>query len=153
MVREQQTIKSPNRGHRPDEHVIIGFSEVKLPRDGRPCAPDAIDKATEPVRAIEAAAEQRPGTEKKEITMLRRRPVERMAVDTAIVAGTAGAVAGHRANKQQQQAEAQAPPEAPEEAPPATEDTYAELERLGQLHAEGVLTDEEFAAQKAKILG
>ena len=28
-----------------------------------------------------------------------------------------------------------------------------ELERLGQLHADGTLTDEEFAAAKAKILG
>lgn len=153
MVRQQQTKKSPSRGHRPDEYVIIGFPEDKLPRDGRPCALDAIDEASGPVRAIEAAAEQRPGTVKKEITMLRRRPVERMAVDTAIVAGTAGAVAVHQANKQLQQAEAQAPPEAPEEAPPATEDTYAELEQLGKLHAEGVLTDEEFATQKAKILG
>ncbi len=92
--------------------------------------------------------------------MLRRRPVERLAVETAVVAGTAGAVAGHQANKQQQ-AEAQAPPEAPEAAPPATEDasppatedTYAELEELGKLHEQGILTDEEFAAQKAKILG
>jgi hypothetical protein len=30
---------------------------------------------------------------------------------------------------------------------------YDELERLGKLHADGTLTDEEFAAAKAKILG
>ncbi|HEX3298428.1 MAG TPA: SHOCT domain-containing protein [Nocardioides sp.] len=29
----------------------------------------------------------------------------------------------------------------------------AQLTQLGQLHAQGILTDEEFAAQKAKILG
>jgi hypothetical protein len=29
----------------------------------------------------------------------------------------------------------------------------AELKQLGELHDSGVLTDEEFAAQKAKILG
>jgi hypothetical protein len=29
---------------------------------------------------------------------------------------------------------------------------YAQLEKLGKLHADGILTDEEFAAQKAKIL-
>jgi membrane protease subunit (stomatin/prohibitin family) len=58
------------------------------------------------------------------------------------------------ANKQQQQAAAQqaaAPPEAPAEAP--AEDPYAQLEKLGQLHEQGILTDEEFAAQKAKLLG
>ena len=30
---------------------------------------------------------------------------------------------------------------------------YGELEQLGKLHADGTLTDEEFAAAKAKILG
>jgi hypothetical protein len=30
---------------------------------------------------------------------------------------------------------------------------YDELQRLGELHANGTLTDEEFAAAKAKILG
>ncbi len=83
--------------------------------------------------------------------MMRRRPVARLAVGTAVVAGTAGAVSGHMANKQQQQAAAQqaaAPPEAPAEAP--AEDPYAQLEKLGQLHEQGILTDEEFAAQKAK---
>ena len=30
---------------------------------------------------------------------------------------------------------------------------YDELEQLGKLHADGTLTDEEFAAAKAKILG
>ncbi|HSD25078.1 MAG TPA: SHOCT domain-containing protein [Solirubrobacterales bacterium] len=29
----------------------------------------------------------------------------------------------------------------------------AQLKELGELHASGVLTDEEFAAQKAKLLG
>jgi hypothetical protein len=33
------------------------------------------------------------------------------------------------------------------------EDTLAQLERLGQLKAQGILTEEEFAAQKAKVLG
>jgi hypothetical protein len=44
-----------------------------------------------------------------------------------------------------------APP--PEPAPAAAPDPYVELKKLGELHAEGILTDEEFAAQKAKILG
>ena len=32
-------------------------------------------------------------------------------------------------------------------------DPMEQLEKLAQLHAQGILTDEEFAAQKAKILG
>jgi hypothetical protein len=45
-------------------------------------------------------------------------------------------------------------------APPATpaagglsEDAIAKLQQLGQLHEQGVLTDEEFATQKAQVLG
>jgi hypothetical protein len=93
-----------------------------------------------------------------------------VAARTAVVAGTATAVAGgvahHQANKQEQAAEAAAyeqqqqagaaPAYAP--APAAAEagvsdDTVAQLERLGKLKEEGILTDEEFAAQKAKLLG
>jgi len=40
------------------------------------------------------------------------------------------------------------PPDAP-----AQDDVYSQLERLGALKAQGILTEEEFAAQKAKILG
>jgi hypothetical protein len=49
----------------------------------------------------------------------------------------------------------QAPP--PEEyyepPPPAEEDVITQLERLGALKAQGILTEEEFSAQKAKLLG
>jgi hypothetical protein len=34
-----------------------------------------------------------------------------------------------------------------------TADTTERLKELGQLHEQGVLTDEEFAAEKAKVLG
>jgi hypothetical protein len=47
--------------------------------------------------------------------------------------------------------------------PPAGEDDsrsaspaaahFGELEKLGQLHSQGILTDEEFAAEKARLLG
>jgi len=37
--------------------------------------------------------------------------------------------------------------------PPSQEDIIAQLERLGALKAQGLLTEEEFAAQKAKLLG
>ncbi len=37
--------------------------------------------------------------------------------------------------------------------PPAEDDTLGQLERLAQFKAQGILTEEEFAVQKAKILG
>jgi hypothetical protein len=43
------------------------------------------------------------------------------------------------------------PPAAPVAAPP--EDPITQLERLGALKAQGLITEEEFNAQKAKILG
>lgn len=46
-----------------------------------------------------------------------------------------------------------AAPAAAAPAPPAGADPIAQLERLGELRDKGVLTDEEFAAQKAKLLG
>ena len=77
----------------------------------------------------------------------------RMAARTAVVAGTATAVSGRVQRRQAaryDQADAQA---APQEAPPPEDDATAQLENLAQLHTQGVLTDEEFAAAKAKALG
>ena len=83
-----------------------------------------------------------------------------MAARTAVVAGTATAVSGRVARRQnaryaeqdaQQYQDAQ--PVQQQAAPPAEEDDTAKLANLAQLHAQGVLTDEEFAAAKAKILG
>jgi membrane protease subunit (stomatin/prohibitin family) len=89
----------------------------------------------------------------------------RMAARTAVVAGTATAVSGrvaHRQNEKwaaqeqdqydQQQAQQAQQQQAYQEAPPE-QDSTAELQNLAQLHSQGVLTDEEFAAAKAKILG
>jgi len=75
---------------------------------------------------------------------------------TAVVAGTAAGVAGRVQHRQQQRWAQQEADEAPATAPaPAAggEDTMAQLKELGELHESGVLTDEEFAAQKAKLLG
>jgi membrane protease subunit (stomatin/prohibitin family) len=92
--------------------------------------------------------------------LLRRRRgpgLVRMAATTAVVAGTAGAVSHHQQQKYANQAEAQqaeAQAAEPQAAPAAAEDpTMAELQRLATLHTSGVLTDEEFTAAKAKILG
>jgi Short C-terminal domain len=87
----------------------------------------------------------------------------RMAARTAVVAGTATAVSGRVARRQagryeQQDAQqyAQEPQQyAPEPvaAAPAEDDATAQLQKLAALHTQGVLTDEEFSAAKAKILG
>jgi hypothetical protein len=52
----------------------------------------------------------------------------------------------------QQQAYAAPPPPPPQPAAPAQDDMLTQLQKLGDLKAAGVLTEEEFAAQKAKIL-
>jgi membrane protease subunit (stomatin/prohibitin family) len=90
--------------------------------------------------------------------MMRRRPIARAAIRTTAVVGTAAVVGGHMANKQaaaaQQQAQA-APPEyapAPAAAAPAP-DPVAQLTQLAALRDSGALTEAEFEAQKAKILG
>jgi Short C-terminal domain len=44
------------------------------------------------------------------------------------------------------------PHAAPAAAPPSVDDQLAQLTRLGELKAAGVLTEEEFQAQKARIL-
>ena len=84
----------------------------------------------------------------------------RMAARTAVVAGTATAVSGrvaHRqAEKYNQQAAAQQAAAAPAPAAPAApavDDQTAQLTNLANLHAQGILSDEEFAAAKAKVLG
>ena len=90
----------------------------------------------------------------------------------AVVAGTATAVSGRVSRRQQgrwanqdaEQAQEQQPAEdeaAPAEESPAAEAPaepdmdakYDQLKKLGDLHESGILTDEEFAAEKAKILG
>jgi hypothetical protein len=75
---------------------------------------------------------------------------------TAVVAGTATAVGGRVRRRQEsrwaQQDEEQAQSAAPAQ-PAGGEDTIAQLKELGELRDSGVLTDEEFAAQKAKLLG
>ena len=106
--------------------------------------------------------------------MLRRRPLMRAAATTAVVAGTATAVSGRVSRRQQGKADQAAQAQAAEqqqaappqeayvpEPPPApapvagglTPEAMAQLQQLADLNKSGVLTDEEFAAQKARILG
>ena len=100
----------------------------------------------------------------------RRRPIARMAT-TAVVAGTAahmGAKSAQRSaaadqDQYQDQYQDQAPPApapadepaAPEAAAPeAAESSQVEqIKQLAALKDQGILTEEEFAASKAKILG
>ena len=87
---------------------------------------------------------------------------------TAVVAGTATAVSNRVSRRQgerwqtqadaeayqQQQAAAyqQQAPAAPSPAAPAQDDKIAQLQQLAELKTAGILTEEEFAAEKAKIL-
>jgi hypothetical protein len=79
----------------------------------------------------------------------------RMAARTAVVAGTATAVSGRVQRRQAARWDQQDAQQYEQEAPPpeAEDDATAQLQNLAALHAQGVLTDEEFAAAKAKILG
>lgn len=94
---------------------------------------------------------------------------------TAVVAGTASAVNGrvqrrqaekfaerdaHIVSSRQQAYAAEQgygqpapPPPPPQPQSSSADDRLAQLERLGQLQAQGVLSPEEFAAEKARILG
>jgi hypothetical protein len=91
--------------------------------------------------------------------MLRRRPIARMAVRTTAVVGTAAVVGGHMANKQAAQAQQpaeEAPAAAPAPAPApaaAGPDPIEQLTQLAALKDSGALTEAEFEAEKAKILG
>jgi hypothetical protein len=87
-------------------------------------------------------------------------PLLRGVARTAVIAGTATHVSNNVSRRQgerwQRKEEAQyaqqeqaAPP--PQQAP-AEADPIARLRELGELHDQGILTDEEFAAQKAKLL-
>ncbi len=88
--------------------------------------------------------------------MLRRRPIARLAVGTAVVAGTASVVGGRAARRQQANAPQAAPPPPqaapvpPPAAPPS--DPIQRLTELSALKDKGVLTDEEFASLKAATL-
>jgi membrane protease subunit (stomatin/prohibitin family) len=62
-------------------------------------------------------------------------------------------VAGMKAGERRaEQAAAQQAPQAAA-ATPASTDVTAELQKMADLHASGVLSDEEFAAMKKKLLG
>ena len=82
---------------------------------------------------------------------------------TAVVAGTATAVSNRVSRRQAQRWGAQdaggygqqeyAEPAYAEPPAPSGPDPIEQLKQLGELHSQGVLTDEEFAAQKARLLG
>jgi membrane protease subunit (stomatin/prohibitin family) len=89
-----------------------------------------------------------------------RRPLLRTVGRTAVIAGTATAVAGGVNRRQQQKAaqqQAAAQPAPAPEAPPAaaapsSDDLINKLKELANLKDQGILTEAEFADQKAKVL-
>jgi hypothetical protein len=77
---------------------------------------------------------------------------------TAAVAGTATAVSNRVSRRQANRWAAQEPQEPPPPPPPApaaaaAPDPVEQLSKLAALTEQGILTEEEFAAQKARILG
>jgi len=98
----------------------------------------------------------------------RRRPIARVAT-TAVVAGTAANMGAKSAQRSAAAAQAQAAPPAPAPAPEAAAPEAAApeaaapqaidseqielLKQLAGLKDQGILTEEEFAAKKAQILG
>jgi Short C-terminal domain len=92
---------------------------------------------------------------------LMRRPVLRTVGRTAVIAGTATAVAGGVAHHQQQKYANQGAAAQPQQAPPAaaapaagddSDDLINKLKELASLKDQGILTEAEFNDQKAKIL-
>ena len=73
-----------------------------------------------------------------------------MAARTAVVAGTATAVSGSVQRHQQEKAQREYIQQVSSSSGGAS--SADELEKLAQLQSQGVITAEEFAAQKAKIL-
>lgn len=78
---------------------------------------------------------------------------------TAVIAGTATHVSNNVSRRQQskwaEQDAAQQPQQYAEPAPVAAApaaDPIEQLQKLGELHSQGILTDEEFAVQKSKLL-
>jgi hypothetical protein len=97
--------------------------------------------------------------------MLRRRGgLVRAAATTAVVAGTAGAVRHHQETKYaakdqaayEEQMAAQQPQvvyaEAPAPEPAGGDDLASQLQNLADLKAQGILSEDEFAAAKAKLI-
>jgi Short C-terminal domain len=93
----------------------------------------------------------------------RRRPIARVAT-TAVVAGTAANMGAKSAQRSAEAAQAQAAPPAPAPAdepaapeaaaPQAIDSEQIELlKQLADLKDQGILTEEEFSAKKAQILG
>lgn len=94
--------------------------------------------------------------------LMRRRPMLRAAA----VGGGAYVAGKRRAESQQREADQEArleglegqpatapPPAAPPGAGGMSADVVERLKQLGELHDQGVLTDDEFAQQKARLLG
>jgi hypothetical protein len=85
------------------------------------------------------------------------------AARTAVVAGTATAVSGRVAARQYGAAAQQPAEQAASVSPPpvdvapaagaVTDEVVDQLRKLGELRDAGILTDEEFAAKKASLLG
>ena len=74
------------------------------------------------------------------------------AARTAVIAGTATAVSGRVAGQMAPAAPQTAAAEPAAAATGLTDESIARLKQLAELHAAGILTEAEFAEQKARLL-
>jgi SAM-dependent methyltransferase len=150
----------------PRERLRVRYTRRAAGRaDGLTCHLSTVSKADATVRQVHTSSKntvpvKSPGRDvntfhDQEDTMgfVRRRARRRTAL---LVGGAAYAAGRHRGGQEDYDTGGYdepppAPPTAPAEASPTID--YDDLQRLGELHANGTLTDEEFAAAKAKILG
>jgi hypothetical protein len=83
----------------------------------------------------------------------RRRPLMRDAAIVSVAHNRGERSAEQAASEAQQAAPPPQEPQAPPPADAAADSTTAQINELVALHASGALTDDEFAAAKAKALG
>jgi Short C-terminal domain len=81
------------------------------------------------------------------------RTVRRAAVASAVHGKVQRRQRDRWASQSQGANQAESHPESPSAPLAGTDDVLAQLERLGKLRDSGVLTEDEFATQKARLLG
>ena len=152
-----QRLGHRHRRHRAalPRHDVLELQELRAGQPARGVGPAAVARRA-PARGDRSWSRDVNTNHDEEdpMGMVRRRARRRTAL---VVGGAAYAAGRHRGGGGDQGYEEPAydepPPAAPAPAEPSASIDYDELEKLGKLHADGILTDEEFAAAKANVLG
>ena len=149
---------SSPRGKRSDPRRRANPARDHRAGNGRPGRRPQLRPASPPFAPHGSPSAAPKRQETIDMPLQRRRPIARMAT-TAVVAGTAAHMGAKSAQNSAAAAQAQdAPPDpAPVDEPAAPQAAESpEIEQLKQFAAlrdQGILTEEEFSAKKAQILG